>query len=893
MKKLTVIISFLLVFGSIVFATSTQQSNKIFLNPFYRESMTKNLNYTFNSVQASEFSIVKEYYTPQCLSECHLPIRFKLDSTLSVTKANSKTYIDLGVRADPISSITSYPNYEVKMLVNETKQQDDPICTKTFINYPNSSKGYETTCKSNMKNYTITKWIDVKYPIDFEVGKEYVIDFIVHRLAREGNVVIDAVPKIAGITLVQYSWWNSSWASYMPLYRNNTDVQPHVNGIMTVWVNTTGAHAINSCVNELRLVDYVTNVEVAKPNMCIRKESYGPNCLITIRENSSANTPYPNDPFVLIFYNNTQATAPTDNSFCLWYDDFEDGSVQAFWTSKSGTITESGGMLHVANDAPYIYTTVNASWATPNTLYAKVKNVSNWGGVGTGTCHFCGGNYQISAWESPLNFIGTVNGDQTGKTFTYTFVPNEWNSLILQTNFTYIYGKRFSDTNDVNGELSRNWGSSWNPMVDIWNSGGYGIDVDYIEIYSGLVNFYKTTDNGYLGNQVVLDTTPPVITVVSPLNDTYLVGTAELNISVNEETSLCLWNLDGTANSTLTGYFQNLTFEYGTHTVNVYCNDTSNNWGSNTTVVFIYTENVPPTYSNVGYSSDVCGANTSFWILFEDNIALDPNGYWQFATNNSGAWVVEAPNWFTSTPSWSHATITLNSTNNTIIGFLFYAYDNGHNLNTSYGEFVCHSPEGLVNLIKAINQSLSSQIDTIYNQITTQQNSYFNQTSEMMLSINDSIKANNQSFYYEMQNVNQSIYFKLYKIQDEIASLNWTLVNTSLNLTNVTINEIGDEVILKMLQHARILNQRVVNFHNHQYCVDNSTLQHNVTYNYCIGGNCKLLEDIMNEPCQYGCDPERAVCNSAPYLTNIYIFGAVIILITVSLVLLRLLKFKI
>lgn len=61
---------------------------------------------------------------------------------------------------------------------------------------------------------------------------------------------------------------------------------------------------------------------------------------------------------------------------------------------------------------------------------------------------------------------------------------------------------------------------------------------------------------------------------------------------------------------------------------------------------------------------------------------------------------------------------------------------------------------------------------------------------------------------------------KLYSIQDEISNINQTLVNATFNvtiptemeITNTSIDRISEDIILKMLEHARILNRRIVNF---------------------------------------------------------------------------------
>jgi len=111
---------------------------------------------------------------------------------------------------------------------------------------------------------------------------------------------------------------------------------------------------------------------------------------------------------------------------------------------------------------------------------------------------------------------------------------------------------------------------------------------------------------------------------------------------------------------------------------------------------------------------------------------------------------------------------------------------------------------------------------------------------------------------------------------------------STTGLTNETINEITDDVIIKMLQNARILNQRVVNFHNQQYCIDNSTLRHNITYDYCVGNNCKVMKDIMDEICQYDCNYQLSVCNKPPYQNALVIAGGIAGFIVFILVVLRL-----
>lgn len=110
--------------------------------------------------------------------------------------------------------------------------------------------------------------------------------------------------------------------------------------------------------------------------------------------------------------------------------------------------------------------------------------------------------------------------------------------------------------------------------------------------------------------------------------------------------------------------------------------------------------------------------------------------------------------------------------------------------------------------------------------------------------------------------------------------------SSELHVSALSVNNsaIGDEVIIKMLMNARILNERVVNFHNHQYCIDNMTLQHNITYEYCAGsGNCRQMVDIMDENCAYGCDYANSSCKPSP-LISIIIFIIFIAIFAVAVI---------
>jgi hypothetical protein len=84
------------------------------------------------------------------------------------------------------------------------------------------------------------------------------------------------------------------------------------------------------------------------------------------------------------------------------------------------------------------------------------------------------------------------------------------------------------------------------------------------------------------------DVTPPVITILSPRNTVYYTTSIPLIFTVNEQTSWCVYSLDGKSNVTLPGCAGTTLFglSYSSHNIIVYANDTSGNMGASSRVYF-------------------------------------------------------------------------------------------------------------------------------------------------------------------------------------------------------------------------------------------------------------------------------------------------------------------
>jgi hypothetical protein len=110
-------------------------------------------------------------------------------------------------------------------------------------------------------------------------------------------------------------------------------------------------------------------------------------------------------------------------------------------------------------------------------------------------------------------------------------------------------------------------------------------------VYNGLVQFIGAEP----------DNSPPLITVLSPTNDTYITTSIQLSFTVNETTSWIGYSLDGGANVTIVGDIMLLGVPYGSHHIVVYANDTSGNMGASQVVYFT---NIEPTTKSTDLNSD-------------------------------------------------------------------------------------------------------------------------------------------------------------------------------------------------------------------------------------------------------------------------------------------------
>lgn len=84
----------------------------------------------------------------------------------------------------------------------------------------------------------------------------------------------------------------------------------------------------------------------------------------------------------------------------------------------------------------------------------------------------------------------------------------------------------------------------------------------------------------------ILDSYPPVISVISPQNATYLTSDISLSFSIDELTLWISYSLDEQTNITITGNNTLSGLLVGSHAVTIYANDTAQNTGTSQTIFF-------------------------------------------------------------------------------------------------------------------------------------------------------------------------------------------------------------------------------------------------------------------------------------------------------------------
>jgi hypothetical protein len=145
---------------------------------------------------------------------------------------------------------------------------------------------------------------------------------------------------------------------------------------------------------------------------------------------------------------------------------------------------------------------------------------------------------------------------------------------------------------------------------------------------------YASDTSGNWGKDTVgfavEDVTPPVVTIVSPMNTTYTTTSIPLEYKVEEEYPDWVgYSLDGTTNKTLIGNTTLSGLSLGSHDLTVYASDTSGHWDKDT-VYFTVKDATPPVVTiispkSITYETET--SSTSIPLTYKVNEPADWVGY--------------------------------------------------------------------------------------------------------------------------------------------------------------------------------------------------------------------------------------------------------------------------
>jgi len=280
-------------------------------------------------------------YTPECLFECHLPLKIKwLGSDTILQKSELKTY------KNKIEGIDDIYKIDIKYLKNETyfKNERKSNCS-THVEYTsNMTQYYVEKCYPydiQIEKWKLT-WNNLPSNITLKSNKEYYIDIIGYREPK-GFSAIDIVPEIKGILFSELAWWNNSWNYAKEI--NIWSITGFCNANTQVEINITNLTNMQDDCDDARFtLDNITELDYWR-------ESYSASnwCNFWIKIpptiNSSTNT-------TIWFYFNNSNVSTTSNGKTTFiiFDDFSGGSVNwSTWDSgDTAKYSISGGWLRLS-----------------------------------------------------------------------------------------------------------------------------------------------------------------------------------------------------------------------------------------------------------------------------------------------------------------------------------------------------------------------------------------------------------------------------------------------------------------------------------------------------------------------------------------------------------------
>ena len=219
---------------------------------------------------------------------------------------------------------------------------------------------------------------------------------------------------------------------------------------------------------------------------------------------------------------------------------------------------------------------------------------------------------------------------------------------------------------------------------------------------------------------VYQDEVSPVITVQSPLNESYDADSVWANLTLDEEGSWCGYSLDGAVNVTMSntsGNWNSLVegLSFGAHNITFSCNDTSGNMNSSAVIVDFSVDTTYPQYFYNSTNSTEIGSNVLFSLYWTDNSLF---GYIFSFDNGTGTFGNDTISGMSGISFWSNVSKWINSTVGALIQWQIYANDTAGNMNASeiYSFYTVDSTAPVITVQSPLNESYDA--DSLWANLT-------------------------------------------------------------------------------------------------------------------------------------------------------------------------------
>jgi len=193
------------------------------------------------------------------------------------------------------------------------------------------------------------------------------------------------------------------------------------------------------------------------------------------------------------------------------------------------------------------------------------------------------GNYtEYNVTKAVPSTLLLLNGSGSGRTYergsTISIASYASDTVLATALYANFSGSWTNLTGNITGTNSHSYQSA------VLETGAYVIGANA----AGNKNYYDNATSYNLTVSIV-DTQGPNITFSSPLQQSYGPSSVWVNVTANENASWCAVSYESGSNQSMSNtsktewYYSQATSTEGNHTLVLYCNDTSNNFGRNQT----------------------------------------------------------------------------------------------------------------------------------------------------------------------------------------------------------------------------------------------------------------------------------------------------------------------